>query len=145
VAGVNLDGLVVGPVRQAGLDRPFLVLGSSYHDIVAKPDTVLDESWVDFLPRLTGWHRWLRVNDAGHYRFIDVGGSVRKWGLDFLRTAQPETWRTVFGDIDDRLSQEILVNLTSAFFARFLVGVPSPLLLCPTAFYPLVEDRTALI
>ena len=136
VAGVDLDGLVVGPVRQAGLDRPFLVLGSSYHD------TVMDESWADFLPRLTGWHRWLRVDDAGHYRFIDVGGSVRKWGLDFLQTLDPDTWRTVFGDIDDRLSQRILVDLTTAFFARFLLGVPSPLLLCPTAFYPLVVDLT---
>jgi predicted dienelactone hydrolase len=138
VAGVNLDGLLVGPVRQAGLDRPFLVLGSSFHDLD------LDESWADFLPRLTGWHRWLRVNDAGHYRFIDFGGSVRKWGLEAaIKPSDPETWRTVFGDIDDRTSQEIVIRLTSAFFGRFLRGRPSPILICPSAFYPQIEDRTS--
>jgi predicted dienelactone hydrolase len=139
-AGVNLDGLVVGPVRPAGVDRPFLVLGSSYHG----PDQ--DESWADFLPRLTGWHRWLRVNDAGHYRFIDLGGSVRKWGLeDEIKPRDPDTWVKVFGDIDDRTSQKILIDLTSAFFERFLLGRPRLILSCPSAFYPQIEDRTALI
>ena len=137
VAGVNLDGLVVGPVRQAGVDRPFLVLGSSYHE------PAQDESWADFLPALTGWHRWLRVNDAGHYRFIDFGGSVRKWGLE--GAVDPETWRTVFGDIGDRPSQKILIDLTSAFFERFLLGRPAPILNHPSAFYPQIEDRTPLI
>jgi predicted dienelactone hydrolase len=139
VAGVDLDGLVVGPVRHAGVDRPFLVLGSSYHD------KVFDESWADFLPRLSGWHRWLRVNDAGHNRFIDFGGSVRKWGLEFLREQAPDTWRTVFGDIDDRTSQKILVDLTTGFFQQFLHGRPSPVLNCPSAFYPEVVDLTSEI
>ncbi|MEJ3748433.1 hypothetical protein WEI85_34755 [Actinomycetes bacterium KLBMP 9797] len=139
VAGVNLDGLVVGPVVRAGLDRPFLVLGSSYHG----PDQ--DPSWADFLPRLTGWHKWLRVRDAGHYRFIDFGGSVRRWGLEeAIKPRDPETWRTVFGDIDDRTSQEIVIGLTSGFFAHFLHGRPSPILACPSAFYPEIEDRTGL-
>lgn len=139
VAGINLDGLVVGQVVQAGLDRPFLVVGSSYHG----PDQ--DPSWAEFLPRLTGWHKWLRVNDAGHYRFIDFGGSVRKWGLEAaIKPAAPETWRLNFGDIGDRTSQEIVIGLTSAFFARFLLGRPSPLLACPSAFYPQLEDRTGL-
>lgn len=140
VAGVNLDGLVVGPAVRAGLDRPFLVVGSSYHG----PDQ--DPSWAEFLPRLTGWHRWLRVAGAGHYRFIDFGGSVRKWGLEAaIKPSDPETWRLVFGDIDDRISQEIIVGLTSGFFERFLLGRPSPILTCPNAFYPQIEDRTAHI
>lgn len=140
VAGVNLDGLVVGAVVQSGLDRPFLVLGSSYHE------PAQDESWAEFLPRLTGWHRWFRVNDAGHYRFIDLGGSVRKWGLEeAIKPLDPETWRLNFGDIDDRPSQEIVISLTSAFFERFLRGRPSPILIRPSAFFPQIEDRTALI
>jgi predicted dienelactone hydrolase len=140
VAGVNLDGLVVGPVVRAGLDRPFLVLGSSYHE------PAQDESWAEFLPRLTGWHRWLRMNDAGHYRFMDLGGSVRMWGLEeAIKPLDPETWRLNFGDIDDRTSQEIVISLTAAFFERFLLGRPSPVLACPSAFYPQIEDRTALI
>ncbi len=134
VAGVNLDGFIIGPVARQGLTKPFLMLGSSWHD------TVNDSSWADFLPRLTGWHRWFRVNDAGHYRFIDFGGSVRKWGLE--GQVDPENWRLVFGDIDDALSQEIMIRLTSAFFRHFLCGAPAPILNDPQRFYPLIEDLT---
>ncbi len=137
VAGINLDGLIIGPVARQGLTKPFLMLGSSYHEPGQDP------SWTTFLPRLTGWHRWLRINDAGHYRFIDLGGSVRKWGLEEqIKPNDPETWRLVFGDIDDRLSQEIVIRLTSAFFCQFLYGIPAPILNHPQRFYPLIEDRT---
>jgi hypothetical protein len=35
-------------------------------------------------------------------RFIDLGGSVRKWGLDQqIKPTDPDTWRRVFGDIGD--------------------------------------------
>jgi hypothetical protein len=115
IAGVNLDGLFVGPVLDEGLSRPLLVFGSDYHD------DVFDPSWAKVLPRLSGWHRWFRLVGSGHYRFIDLGGSVRKWGLDTtLKPADPGTWRTVFGDIDDALSQEIVVRVTTAFFERHL-------------------------
>jgi predicted dienelactone hydrolase len=137
VAGVNLDGLLVGPVATAGLDRPFLLLGSSYHG----PDQ--DPSWATFLPALRGWHRWFRLADAGHYRFIDLGGSVAKWGLEEdIWPTDPETWRLVFGDIDDRLSQEMVVRLTASFFERFLHHEPAPILDRPADYYPEIEDRT---
>jgi predicted dienelactone hydrolase len=140
VAGVNLDGFIIGPVATTGLDRPFLVLGSSYH----APGQ--DPSWSTFLPALSGWHRWYRVNDAGHYRFIDLGGSVRKWGLEEqIKPTDPETWRLVFGDIDDRTSQRIVIDLTAAFFRRFLHHRPAPILEHPTRRYPQVEDMTGTI
>ena len=41
-----------------------------------------DPSWSMFLSALSGWHKWYRLRDAGHYRFIDLGGSVRKRGLE---------------------------------------------------------------
>jgi hypothetical protein len=86
------------------------------------------------------------VNDAGHYRFMDLGGSVRKWGLEeAIKPISPETWRLNFGDIDDRTSQKIVISLTSAFFERFLRGRQSPILIWPSAFFPKIEDRTALI
>jgi hypothetical protein len=137
-AGINLDGFIIGPVARQGLSKPFLIVGSSYHEPGEQ-----DPSWSTFLPRLTGWHRWFRVNDAGHYRFIDLGGSVRKWGLEEqIKPGNPEAWRLVFGDIDDRLSQEIVIRLTSAFFLHFLYGLPAPILNDPQRFYRLVEDRT---
>lgn len=136
-AGVNLDGFIIGPVARQGLTKPFLMLGSWYHD------PMMDPTWADFLPRLTGWHRWFRINDAGHYRFIDFGGSVRKWGLEQkIKPLNPEAWLQNFGDIDDQLSQEIMIRLTSAFFRHFLRGAPAPILNHPNRYYPLVEDKT---
>jgi hypothetical protein len=137
VAGVDLDGFIIGPVAKAGLRKPFLVVGSSYHD------TVLDPSWADFLPRLSGWHRWIRVLEAGHYRFIDLGGSAGRWGLK--EKIHPEQWRLNFGDIGDARSQEILVRVTTAFFQKFLCGQREPILDHPERFYPELEDRTHLI
>lgn len=133
-AGIDLDGLIAGTVRQTGVTKPFLVMGSDYHD------TVLDPSWADFLPKMSGWHRWLRVRTAGHYRFVDLGGSPGRWGLE--TTMPPETWQLVFGDIDDQRSQRILVDYPTAFFQKFLRGIPSPLLDRPSPRYPEVEFRT---
>jgi dienelactone hydrolase len=140
VAGVNLDGLVVGPVAQAGLSKPFLILGSSYH----APGQ--DQSWTTFLPALSGWHRWLRLSDAGHYRFVDLGGSVRKWGLEEqIKPTAPDVWQLNFGDIDDRQSQRIVTRLTAGFFVQFLYGLPDPTLQHPTLFFPQVRDMTSQI
>jgi pimeloyl-ACP methyl ester carboxylesterase len=137
VAGLNLDGFVIGPVAQEGLSKPFLVLGSSFHE----PSQ--DQSWTTFLPALSGWHRWFRLTNAGHYRFIDLGGSVRKWGLEEqIKPVDPETWRTTFGDIDDRQSQRIVTRLTAGFFVQFLYGLPDPALQNPTRMFPEVQDLT---
>jgi len=76
VAGIDVDGFVIGPVSKQGVDKPFLVVG------VASHDKKLDPSWKTFLPALAGgnaWHRWSGVKNSGHYRFIDLGGSVTKW------------------------------------------------------------------
>lgn len=140
VAGVDLDGFVIGPVATEGLHKPFLVLGSSYHEPAQDP------SWATFLPALTGWHRWFRLTDAGHYRFIDLGGSAGKWGLkEQIEPTNPETWRLVFGDIDDATSQQIVIQLTAAFFERFLLHCPAPILDQPGDFFPEIEDLTAQI
>jgi dienelactone hydrolase len=133
-AGINMDGLVTGSVRHTGLAKPFLLLGSDYHHT-----SLPDPSWADFLPKLSGWHRWLRVVDAGHYRFIDIGGSATRWQLK--PSMPPEAWELVFDDIDDERSQRILVAYTTAFFQRFLRGLPQPLLDRPSTQYPEVEFR----
>jgi predicted dienelactone hydrolase len=140
VAGIDLDGFVIGPVATTGLRKPFLVVGSDYHD------ATFDPSWATFLPRLTGWHRWFSLDRAGHYRFMDLGGSARKWGLEqTLKKADPETWRLVFGDVDDALSQEVTTRLVGSFFEHFLRRRPAPILNRPTDFYPALRDRTGEI
>jgi dienelactone hydrolase len=140
VAGVNLDGFVIGPVKDTGLRKPFLVVGSGYHDME------FDPSWASFLPKLTGWHRWFQYVGAGHYRFMDFGGSTHQWGLDTtLRTQNPQAWAESFGDVDDRTSQALTVRVTTAFFQRFLRGIPQRILRHPGAVYPQLVDRTPTI
>ena len=137
VAGVDLDGFIIGDAATAGLDRPFLVVGSSYHD------PQLDQSWAAFLPALRGWHRWFAVTDAGHYRFTDLGASATRWGLDTtLKQQDPDTWTQVFGDIDDATSQEIDRQLVVGFFDRFLRDRTAPILDDPAAQFPDIADRT---
>ncbi|MBM7786171.1 alpha/beta hydrolase family protein [Tenggerimyces flavus] len=133
-AGANLDGLFVGPVRKTGLKKPFLIMASEYHHT-----TLPDPTWADVLPKLDGWHRWLRLRQAGHYRFVDLGGSAEQWNL--RATMGPDAWQANFGDIDDHRSQQIVIRYTTAFFERFLKGQREPLLDKPSAKYPEVEFR----
>ncbi|MET0458991.1 MAG: lipase [Ilumatobacteraceae bacterium] len=135
-AGVDLDGLLAGPVATAGLDRPFLLVGSSYHD------ATFDPSWATFIPALTGWHRWITVQHAGHYRFIDLGGSVRHWGLDTsLKPADPVTWEQIFGDVDDAASVAINRDLVGGFFDQFLNDEPAAIFDDPAAAHPELVDQ----
>lgn len=141
VAGIDLDGFVIGPVSKQGVDKPFLVVGMAGHD------KKLDPSWKTFLPALAGgdaWHRWFGVKNSGHYRFIDLGGSVTKWGLPgTIRKQDPTTWRQIFGDIDDVESQRISRDLVTGFFGRFLRGENSPILTEPSRVHPDLYDRTS--
>ena len=134
-AGVDLDGLFVGPVRQTGLTKPFLVIGSEYHNT-----TLPDPTWADVLPKLDGWHRWLRLRQSGHYRFVDLGGSAEQWNL--RATMPPDAWPANFGDIGDHRSQHVVLRYTTAFFERFLKGQREPLLDKPSPKYPEVEFRS---
>lgn len=139
-AGINLDGFVIGPVATTGLSKPFLVVGVPSHD------RKLDPSWKTFLPALKGWRRWLVVNGAGHYRFMDLGGSPTKWGLDTtLKPKDPTTWEQVFGDIDDATSQRIVRDLVTGFFGQFLRQNPAAILVDPAKVYPELIDRTSEI
>jgi predicted dienelactone hydrolase len=64
-AGVNLDGTLVGPVVNAGLDRPFLLV--SAHDHGRDNDV----SWAKFWANLRGWRLTLELTDSGHNSFTD--------------------------------------------------------------------------
>lgn len=138
VAGMNLDGFVIGPVATAGIDKPFLTVGSSYHD------PVFDPSWATFLPKLAEWHRWYQVKTAGHYRFIDLGGSAQRWKLaDTIKAQDPATWDSTFGDLDDATSQEINRYVVRGFFDKELLGEDTLNIEDPNARFPELVDRTA--
>ncbi|MCO5970426.1 alpha/beta hydrolase family protein [Actinoallomurus soli] len=134
-AGVDLDGLVIGPVQETGLRRPFLVFGSGWHAPGDGADQ--DPTWSVFLPRLHGWHHWLRLDGSGHYRFTDLAINARAWGLDQQLPA--EAWRLDFGDIDDHRAPIVVRAYTAAFFEHFLAHRSAPILDGPSPSYPEVE------
>lgn len=128
-AGVNLDGLVAGPVATEGLDRPFLVLRQPLHT------TAIDPSWRTFLPALRGWHRVVTVAGAGHYSFADLGLWTGQAGVA-LRTTR-ETYRFNFGTGDNIRATELVRALVRGFFDTHLRSRPVPPLLAgPTADNP---------
>ena len=120
-AGVNLDGLVAGPVASKGLDRPFLVVRQPQHT------TEIDPSWRTFLPALRGWHRLVTVAGAGHYSFADLGLWARPAGVD--RRTSEKTFRFNFGAGDNVRATELTRSLLVAFFDTHLLGHPLPPLL----------------
>jgi pimeloyl-ACP methyl ester carboxylesterase len=66
LAGINLDGAFYGPVVDAGLDRPFLLMSSQDHN---RDD---DDTWAALWSHLRGWRRDLRLLDSGHLSYNDV-------------------------------------------------------------------------
>ncbi|WUI02757.1 lipase [Spirillospora sp. NBC_00431] len=66
LAGVNLDGSVIGPVAETGLDRPFLLMASAGHGRDNDP------SWGQFWSHLRGWHRHLLLHNSGHQAYTDL-------------------------------------------------------------------------
>ena len=68
-AGVNLDGTLFGPVVDAGLDRPFMLVASEGHS------RDRDESWAKFWANLRGWRLNLQLTGSAHDSFTDF----RSW------------------------------------------------------------------
>jgi len=66
LAGINLDGAFYGPVVDAGLDRPFLLMSSQDHN---RDD---DDTWAGLWSHLRGWRRDLRLLNSGHLSYNDV-------------------------------------------------------------------------
>jgi predicted dienelactone hydrolase len=66
VAGVDLDGSVIGPAASTGLDRPFMLMASAGQG----RDT--DPSWAQFWSHLRGWRRQLLLRHSGHQAYTDL-------------------------------------------------------------------------
>jgi dienelactone hydrolase len=133
-AGIDLDGLILGPVEKTGLHKPFLMFGSDYHNV-----SMPDPSWQEFLPKLSGWHQWLRLKQAGHYRFTDLAGSSRRW--DLKQKLDPQTWTLDFGNIGDRRAMTVVGTYVTAFFELFLGHRSEPILNHPSSRFPEVQFR----
>ncbi len=121
-AGAMLDGMYYLPVT--GLDRPFLQFGAPVHE----PGGTVDPSWDSAWREMTGWKRWITVNDGEHSMFTDqlllcqqAGVPVPGLKIDPLRAI--------------RVSEAYL----TAFLDEHLRGMPQRLLDGPSPRYPEVR------
>lgn len=65
-AGMDIDGGAEGPVVQAGLDRPFLIVDGNKSSRATLPD------YQTFWTHLHRWHRDIALLGSGHDSFTDL-------------------------------------------------------------------------
>lgn len=122
--GINLDGTVSGPVVAAGLDRPFLLMGSQGH---GEDD---DQSWPSLWAHLRGPRHWLQLDGSGHMSFTDYQVLLPQAGLP------PEDLVPAFGTIDGERAVAVQRAYIRAFFDRYLCHGSGTLLAGPSRRYP---------
>jgi predicted dienelactone hydrolase len=128
MAGVNLDGTFFGPVVNAGLDRPFLLVSS--HGGGRDNDV----SWAKFWANLRGWRLNLQLTDSAHNSFSDLQALVPQ--AAGVLSFPPDTVQQFIGTIDpDRSITNQRAYLT-AFFDMHLRHRGGHLLDRPSPRFP---------
>lgn len=112
-AGLSLDSQPYGPVIQAGLDKPFMMIN-------AKARRELLPSLAGFWSRLRGWRLELRMSGAGHVSYSDyvytLPQSAAVLGLS------PEEAGEMVGQVDPLRAVTVQRAYPLAFFDRQLRG-----------------------
>ncbi|MEV0351992.1 lipase [Nonomuraea sp. NPDC050680] len=124
-AGLGLDGAVLGPVAEAGLGRPYLVV-----DTPGKGGMATNPMLRTFWKNLRGWRLNLTVKGAAHNSFGDDVRLLRKVGLSEEELAES------VGTIPEKRALAFQRAYPLAFFDRFLRGKKSPLLDGPAPRFP---------
>ncbi|GAA1980807.1 alpha/beta hydrolase [Amycolatopsis minnesotensis] len=115
-AAVNMDGNFRYP-NDIPVDRPMLMLGGPGH-VPAGQDPTWGKTWT----QLTGWKRWLTVDDIGHLSFTDLAPLAEQQGipLQHLDGARVDTiiraYLTAFVDTHLRHTSTPLLNGPSPCF-----------------------------
>jgi alpha-beta hydrolase superfamily lysophospholipase len=127
-SGVNLDGRLVGPVVNAGLDRPFLLVGN------ASQGRDTDETWAKFWANQRGWRLNLQLTDSEHGSFTDFQALIPQTA-DVLNLP-PETVQQAVGTIDPHRSIKNQRAYLTAFFDTHLRHRDGHLLDHPSPRFP---------
>ncbi|MBB5867732.1 dienelactone hydrolase [Allocatelliglobosispora scoriae] len=123
-AGINMDGSVSGTVVAAGLDRPFLLLGSDQHD------SADDESWTELWSHLRGPRRELQLDESGHMSFTDYQVLLPQAGVPAADLIP------AYGTIDGARSVTVQRAYVLAFIDRYLRRSGGQLLDRPSPRFP---------
>jgi dienelactone hydrolase len=137
-AGADLDGSIYGPVIQAGLHRPFLLMLSPIPTQIKQrcgaPCKHLSEFhfYRAFYAHLRGPRYAIELKDSGHESFEDA-----VWIKPQLEAIAPTVAKQFqAGRIDAHTAVATVSSYLTAFFDRYLRGTPQPLLSDPSATYP---------
>ena len=112
-AGINLDGSFFGAVLDAGLNRPFLLMG---HENKTR---ATDPSWEAVWARLTGWKREVEVRGSKHYGFSDLPRVLQVLGLGEELSGEVGE---VLGTVEGGRMMGIVVTYAVAFLDMVFKG-----------------------
>lgn len=128
--GINLDGVMLGPVISEGFSRPFLEFSST------TTSQRRNSTWTEFLSSLEGWKRELLLDDSKHLTFTDLP-------LLFDNVPNAEQVRskaqTLIGSLPGQRVRAIISAYVGAAIEFYASGIKQPLLKGPSEKYPEVE------
>jgi hypothetical protein len=128
VAGVNLDGSIIGNVTTIGLGKPYLVMENESHNRTNDP------TWAALWTHLRAYKREVRVARSQHGSYSDY--LVLLDGLIAAGVPVPPELKEGFGLIDGKRMLEIENAYVGAFFGKWLKGKSGKLLDGPSKWFP---------
>lgn len=141
VGGLNFDGMLLGPVLEKGLDRPFINFGHS-GPLTAKEGY---GSWAEVWPQLHNFKLQLQLKGAQHMTFSDMpvimdsspnAASLRNTSVYHLGELPGMGQLPGVGSLPGLRVRTILTDFIIDASHFFLSGKKSPLLTGPSAQYP---------
>ena len=144
-AGVNMDGTLeysvepdgsnLSEVALHGLDRPFLLMGSS--PAAGGCDVHHEPSWASFWQHQRGWKADVTLDDSVHASFTDAEALLPQ-----LAGRVPDaTLAAAIGTVDPHRAVAANRALVASFFDRFLKGRDDHLLDGGASRYPITFVR----
>jgi predicted dienelactone hydrolase len=116
-AGADLDGVLFGAARTAGLSHPFMLMSG-------EPGFAADPNRAGFWSRLRGPRYAVDIKGAQHFAFSDLVFLVPE--LTRTNPAVGQALRAQVGSVDGRATLAAERAYLLAFFDRYLRGVDHP-------------------
>lgn len=118
-AGADLDGVLFGGVRTAGLSRPFMLMSG-------EPGFAADPNRAGFWSRLRGPHYAVDIRGAQHFAFSDLVFLVPE--VSRTNPAVGRALRAQVGSVAGPATLAAERAYLLGFFDRFLRGIDQPML-----------------
>jgi dienelactone hydrolase len=132
---VEPDGTNLSEVALHGLDRPFLLMGSS--SAAGGSDVHREPSWAAFWQHQRGWQADVTLNDSVHASFTDAEALLPQ----LAGRVPPTTLAAAVGTVDPHRAVAANRALVASFFNRFLKGRDDHLLDGNPSRYPITFVR----